>query len=129
MAGVLVVEDDEQIRVLLEQMLRDMGFDTFCATDGQHTLELLEAFEPDLMVIDILMPRIDGAQLIDKIRQLGNKVPIIVISGTSDRSLISLTLEKGGSLFLEKPINFNDLFEAVRSLLPPLDHLMITNGD
>ena len=128
MAGVLIVEDDPDVRFILDEMLHALGFDSFESKDGAQTLDILETIEPDLLVVDLIMPNIDGIQLIETVRQSGSEIPIITISGTGDRELIEKAKEKGANLFLPKPVSKKELYEAVSSVLPPLDHLKNFEG-
>lgn len=128
MAGVLLVEDDPDVRIILDEMLHALGFDSFEAKDGAQTLDILETIEPDLLIVDLIIPNIDGIELIETVRQVSSEIPIITISGTGDSQLIEKAMEKGANLFIPKPVTEKELYEAVSSVMPPLDHLKNFKG-
>ena len=80
MATILVVDDDPRICDLLEAFLGDEGHQTQRASDGLDALAAIDQSQPDLIVTDLMMPRLDGAGLIERLQQNGMKIPVIVIS-------------------------------------------------
>ena len=85
MAGekVLVVDDEENVRFLYEQELIDEGYQTVLASDGKECLEKVAAEKPDVILLDIRMPRMDGLEAIGKIIELNKNIPIIINSAYS----------------------------------------------
>jgi len=85
MAGekVLIVDDEENVRFLYEQELIDEGYQTVLARDGKECLEKVTAEEPDIVLLDIRMPRMDGLEAIGKIIELNKHIPIIINSAYS----------------------------------------------
>lgn len=82
-ARILIVDDEENIRFLYEQELRDEGYETIVAGDGKECLDKLQAELPDLIILDIRMPRMDGIEAIGKIIELNKNIPIIINSAYS----------------------------------------------
>lgn len=82
-AKILIVDDEENIRFLYEQELRDDGYETIVAADGKECLEKLRTELPDLIILDIRMPRMDGIEAIGKIIELNKNIPIIINSAYS----------------------------------------------
>lgn len=85
---VLVVDDDLAIRVLLDAVLKRMGFNVMLAQDGRRALELLERYEYDLLLLDLLMPIVDGYEVLDRLRP-ERHLPVIVFTGVDDDGIPS----------------------------------------
>lgn len=117
---ILVVEDVEHIRRLLEVTLGFKGYPVFSAGNGQEALEKIAAERPALIITDILMPRMDGFALIQRLRSdpSANHIPIIFLSATyvtpEDRSF---ALSLGASAFLEKPVDTEEFLLTVAEVL------------
>lgn len=82
-AKILIVDDEENIRYLYEQELHDEGYETLLARDGKECLELVRQNPPDLIILDIRMPRMDGLEAIGKIIEINKNIPIIINSAYS----------------------------------------------
>ncbi len=80
---ILIVDDEENIRYLYEQELLDEGYETVLAKDGKECLEMVQKEVPDLIILDIRMPRMDGLEAIGKIIELNKNIPIIINSAYS----------------------------------------------
>ncbi len=117
---ILVVEDIAVVRELIETQLRLRGYGVVSVRDGQEALELLETLHPAVIVTDILMPRLDGFALAQRLRTQAatGGIPIIFLSATyvsADDEAFALNL--GAMRFLPKPIDTDDLFIAVADAL------------
>ncbi len=113
---VLVIDDDQTIVNLLEDALQEAGYTVAVAHDGNEGFELAKSFDPDLMIIDLMMPRVDGYTLCRELRQTSN-APIIIISATQDELHRIAAFELGANDFVSKPFSTNELLARVRSLL------------
>jgi CheY-like chemotaxis protein len=121
MAHILVIEDDNQFRAMLKQMLQDEGHRVSEASDGEEGLQVASVSRPDLIITDILMPRKDGIDTIVALARRGDKTPVIAISGgrrsiTADFNLESATM-MGVEATLSKPFSLVDLRTAIRKAL------------
>ena len=123
MASVLIVDDDDQIRLLLGDILTEHGFDVFEGLDGMETVGLLETIQPDLLLLDILMPNMDGIELLREIANREIDVPVIVLTGATDEGLPAKAIEAGAAAFMTKPLEMKSLMETISKVMPPLDHL------
>ena len=112
MAEILVVDDDPRICDLLEAFLCDEGYEIRRAIDGIDALTKIEAGSPDLIVTDLMMPRLDGAGLVDRLRRDGYQIPIIVISAVHGNAR---NLPVAG--FVPKPFDLNYLADVVSATL------------
>ena len=112
MAEILVVDDDPRICDLLEAFLGDEGYEIRRASDGIDALTQIETGRPDLIVTDLMMPRLDGAGLVDRLRRGGYQIPVIVISAVHANAR---NLAVAG--FVPKPFDLNHLADVVSATL------------
>lgn len=121
MAKILVVDDDDQFRSMLEQMLTLDSHQVIVATDGEMALDLLQKKKPELIITDILMPKLDGIDFILELNRKDLNIPVIAISGgrrsiSAEFNLESATL-LGVKATLSKPFVREDLRNAVNKAL------------
>lgn len=113
---ILVVDDDREIVDLLEIYIQNEGFEAIKAYDGEEAYEKFAEMSPDCMVIDIMMPKMDGLELVKKVRE-NSQVPIILLSAkTSDIDKIK-GLTKGADDYVAKPFNPLEVIARIKSLL------------
>jgi CheY-like chemotaxis protein len=121
MSRILVVEDDPQFREMLVQMLRLDKHDVTIAADGMEGLELARRCQPDLIITDILMARMDGVETIVELARQGSRIPIIAMSGGRRTVTAEFNLESAGllgvSATLAKPFTRADLRKAIDQAL------------
>ncbi|MBP2703204.1 response regulator transcription factor [Microbispora sp. RL4-1S] len=114
---MLVVDDEPEVRGAVARALRVEGYDVVTADDGLAALAAIGANEPDLMVLDVLMPRMDGLAVCRKIRGEGDRMPVLMLTardGVGDRVA---GLDAGADDYLVKPFALEELFARVRALL------------
>jgi DNA-binding response OmpR family regulator len=118
----LVADDDPGVRVLLAEVLDEMGLETFTASNGLELMELAERMHPSLIIVDVMMPRMDGYTAVARLRGQATteRVPIIVLTGRGDPSFKALSDGMGANAHLTKPFVPRALADAVRALLPGL---------
>jgi DNA-binding response OmpR family regulator len=119
---VAVIDDEPAIRTLLERELGSCGFDVRTATDGIAGLELVREWEPDLILLDVMMPKVDGISILPRYRGV-TQAPILILSakgGTDDKVL---GLRGGADHYIAKPFEIPELVARLRSALrrPILD--------
>lgn len=116
---ILVVDDGLTIRLLVRQALEQAGFAVEEAENGQHALEIFPCIRPDLVLLDVVMPVMDGFQTCEALRQTpqGEHLPIVMLTGLEDESSIDRAYEVGATDFITKPINWVLLGHRVRYLL------------
>ncbi|WP_069165808.1 response regulator transcription factor [Nocardia altamirensis] len=115
--SVLVVEDDPNVRSTLDQLLRFEGYQVRVAEDGQQALELLELERPDLAVVDVVMPRLDGLSLCRLLRRRGDRLPILVLTARHQVGDRVAGLDAGADDYLPKPFDTEELLARIRALL------------
>ncbi len=118
-ATILIVDDEVQNRKLLEALLRPEGYVTVCAANGEQALALIGERAPDLILLDIMMPGMDGYQVANilKARPATSNIPIIMVTAQIDRSARLAGLNAGAEEFLTKPVDRAELWLRVRNLL------------
>ncbi|TMG97060.1 MAG: response regulator, partial [Betaproteobacteria bacterium] len=116
---VLVVDDVADNRSLAVHFLEPLGFEMFEAADGLQALEFAQALRPDLILMDVVMPRMDGLQATRALRSLPafQSLPIIAASAISSRADEAKSLAAGADAFLPKPLDFERLLERIAALL------------
>jgi PAS domain S-box-containing protein len=118
-ARILIVDDERHNRELLEVMLAPEGFQLLTAANGEEALAMVEQQPPDLILLDIMMPGMDGYQVAAKLKgSNGTKhIPVIMVTALDDRNARMLGLSAGAEDFLTKPVDRAELSVRVRNLL------------
>ncbi|MBJ6800585.1 sigma-54-dependent transcriptional regulator [Geomonas propionica] len=114
---ILAVDDEPVFRFLLERQLREIGYDVLTAADGLQALEILEREPMDLVLSDLVMPRMDGLQLIGSVRKLYPATPIIVITAHGSVESAVEAMRRGAYDYLEKPYDPEDLRITIQRAL------------
>lgn len=118
--SILLVDDDPNLRDMLRAMLEIGGFEVIEAEDGLDALEKLEEITPDILVLDVMMPNLDGVSLCKQLRSDAEFVslPIIMLSGKTQHHAVAEGMAAGANCYLCKPITVEELIQSVRQLLP-----------
>ncbi len=114
---ILVVEDDERISDAIEEYLSDQHYAVEVATDGQTAWELLEVFSYDLILLDVMLPEIDGIALCQRLRAKGLEIPILMLTGKDTLGDKVEGLDAGADDYLVKPFELEELSARIRALL------------
>ncbi len=114
---VLVVDDSEVIRRLIAVNLELEGFEVFLAEDGQECLDVVETVAPDVITLDVVMPRLDGFSTAARLRSgsATQDLPIVMVTACAQESDLARGRELGVEAYLTKPFEPEDLVHAVRS--------------
>src|SRR4029453_9196605 len=115
--NVLVVDDDFAVRESIDRALRANGFDVVLANDGREALAKIDAAQPDAVVLDVLMPRLDGFAVCRSLRAGGSKVPILMLTAREAVPDRVAGLEAGADDYLVKPFALEELLARIRALL------------
>lgn len=114
---VLVVDDDPALRQLLADYLNRHGYDTLLAPDARDLESRIQRFSPDLVVLDRMLPEGDGADACRRLRQLGEDIPIILLTGRDETVDRVIGLEAGADDYLGKPFDPRELLARITSVL------------
>ena len=114
---VLVIEDDYALRSLFREALDSEGFATCIASDGLEGIQLFEQINPDIILMDLMMPRMDGWQALERIRRV-SKCPVIIVTGKgTTEDIIKGLLEAGADDYLVKPFGIPELLVRINAVL------------
>ncbi len=113
---ILAVDDEQDILRLLNRILESAGYDVALATNSALALELLEKHKPDLVLLDIRMPALDGFQTLALIRQRST-VPVIMLTGNRDVTAVRDTLGLGADDYVRKPFSTPELLARIKAKL------------
>lgn len=115
---VVVAEDESLIRLDIVETLRDNGFDVVGeAGDGEEAVRLVKELTPDLVVMDVKMPKLDGISAAEQINAEGNLVPVVLLTAFSQRELVERAAEAGALAYVVKPFTPADLIPAIEIAL------------
>ena len=118
MPVVLTIDDDQAVRESLANFLEDFGYVVLQAGDGQQGLDVFAAHHPDMVLVDLRMPRMDGLQVLAKVKEISPEIPVMVVSGAGDIRDVVEALRRGAWDYLVKPIqDMNILLHSVQTCL------------
>lgn len=114
---ILIVEDEENLQEALKLNLELEGYEVSCASDGLDALKKIEGEFFDLVIMDVMLPEVDGITVTETLRLQHNDVPILIVSAKSSGADRVLGLKKGADDYLVKPFNLEELFLRVEKLI------------
>ena len=114
---IAIVDDEEKIRDMIKSYLHNEGYEMIEAKDGMEALQLLENHPIDLMLLDVMMPKMDGLQVLRDIRMNRKKLPVIMLTAKSEEIDMLLGLEMGADDYMTKPFSMRELAARTRAVL------------
>lgn len=114
---ILIIDDEAGVRELLADALKLAGFDTLTAADAMVAQTILRTAKPDLLIVDINMPLMDGFEFIEKIRSNGDQTPALMLSARADRADVTRGLTLGADDYVTKPFGLEELVLRIRAIL------------
>jgi two-component system, OmpR family, response regulator MprA len=114
---ILIVDDEPSVRSALETALELDGYDVEVAADGRDALDTLVEFQPDAIVLDVMMPRVDGLEVCRRLRAAGDRTPILMLTARDALDDRVLGLDSGADDYLVKPFALREMRARVRALL------------
>jgi DNA-binding response OmpR family regulator len=112
---ILVVDDDSDTTDLLQIILEPNAFEVIAANSGEEGIQLVQKNAPDVMIVDLLMPGMDGLKVLSEVRQF-SKIPILVLSAVDRPNIAELALDNGADDFLIKPMTSGMLVASINKL-------------
>ncbi len=116
---ILVVDDEEDVQVLVSRILRDAGYEVTRASDGQEAIDKLGVDRPDLIVLDLMMPGVDGWGVLQFLRTQKDPPPVVIVTARTDYGTFARGIREGGTAFVCKPFRFHELVATCQRLLLP----------
>ena len=119
MAKILVVEDEPEIRILVKTILEKAGYSVVEAEDGEAALRLVNEEEPDLVLLDVMIPCIEGWEVCRRIREneATRRIPIIMVTVRTTDEDIQRSVECGANAHINKPFDQKELLDTIKKLL------------
>lgn len=114
---ILLVDDEVAITSNLAPFLERAGYQVRAAGDGKAALDLIASFTPDLVVLDVLMPRMDGREVLRRLRQGGNWTPVLLLTQVGEAAERAMALEEGADDYLNKPFDPHELSARIRAVM------------
>ncbi len=117
---ILVVDDEKDIVGILESRLKEHDYDVVCAYDGEAALEIARQERPDLIILDIMLPKMDGYQVcsILKSEELVKNIPIIMLTACGRMENIKMGMDSGAVSYVAKPLRLDVLLGIVKAIVP-----------
>ena len=109
MTRVLIVDDEKMVRNALSDLLRKKGFDVASAESGPQALETFPAFNPDVVLLDILMPGMNGIEVLKQIKPMNPDVCVIILTAVKDLTIARDAMQQGANDYLTKPFKYEQL--------------------
>ena len=118
---VLIIEDEPHIVLSLEYLLERGGYETATATDGERGLAMVRELRPDVVLLDLMLPRLNGYQVCQAIRSdpALARIPVIILSAKGQEVEVLKGLSLGAAQYITKPFGNAEILEAVRAVLAP----------
>ncbi|HSM91455.1 MAG TPA: response regulator [Anaeromyxobacteraceae bacterium] len=113
---ILLADDDRLVRAIVSDLLAELGHEVVQAENGQQALELSQSAQPDLMILDFLMPKLSGIDALRQLRAAGHRTPAIILTAITDGSVRGVDGAEAADGFLEKPVTRRALERALARL-------------
>jgi DNA-binding response OmpR family regulator len=114
---ILVVDDEEDVQILIRRILSDAGYDVDSASDGEAALERIEDRRPDLVVLDLMMPGLDGWGVLENLRKRPDPPPVVVVTALADYQAFTRGVREGAAAYVCKPFHFAELVATCQKVL------------
>lgn len=124
----LIIDDETDVLDVLSLRLTKRGAITTCADNGHSALELLKNTRTDIIILDIKMPDMDGAEVLERAKAIKPHVPVIILSGHADMKLAAQVIQNGAFAYLLKPINIDMLCNKIEDALEQQKHIQHKEG-
>jgi two-component system response regulator MprA len=124
---VLTIDDDTAITELLAMLLRTHGYEVKTANNGEEGVEAIKKLDPHVVILDLMMPGMDGWQVCKNVREFSN-VPIVILSALDDPAMIASALDAGADDYLVKPVSSSILVAHLNRLIRRTGTLEAPNG-
>jgi len=127
---ILIVEDSSDISRLVRHILTEAGYDVTVAEDGQGGWDAFERDRPDLALLDVNLPNVDGIELCRRIKQASSATPVIMLTVQAETEAVQRGIRAGANTYLAKPFEISQLMAAVTyALRPPIRRLSDRKGE
>ncbi|MDP4084231.1 MAG: response regulator [Bacillota bacterium] len=115
---ILIVDDQFGIRILLNEVFQKEGYNTFQAANGVQALDIVKKHDPDLVLLDMKIPGMDGIEILKRMKVIDPDIRVIIMTAYGELDMIQEAKELGAITHFAKPFDIDDIREAVRKHLP-----------
>lgn len=115
---ILIVDDQYGIRILLNEVFRKEGYKTFQAANGVQALAILENDDPDLVLLDMKIPGMDGIEILKRMREKDAAIKVIIMTAYGELDMIQEAKDLGALTHFAKPFDIDEIRDAVKEVLP-----------
>ncbi len=116
---IMLVDDERELVAVVRTMLEEKGFNVRCAYDGTQVFDFLKKQKPDLVILDVMMPQMDGLEVLTRLK--GNpatsSIPVILLTEKADGEDVMVGYKMGADFYIPKPFTKNQLLDGVNSIL------------
>ena len=119
MPSVLIIDDDELALTVLQNMLQDEGYEVLTTADGPQGISIYEDKRPDVVLLDVELPSMNGLEVLKRIRQVDAEARVIIITGLDTHGIREAALRNGALDFAVKPLHYIDFLARLRSAVSP----------
>lgn len=117
MRKILLAEDEPTLRTIVSETLSDEGYEVVCANDGEMGLKLFATERPELIIADVMMPRMDGFEMARRIRKINQRVPLLFLTARGAINDMEEGFELGADDYIKKPFKMRELIIRIKSLI------------
>lgn len=116
---IFIIDDSKTSLLLFESIFEDTDIEVQSETDSKAALKTISEIKPDLIVMDIMMPEIDGFQLLKTLKEdtVQKDIPVVIISAIHDKRTIRQAIDNGAVAYIKKPMNVNEVIKVINQLL------------
>lgn len=118
---ILIVEDEQSIATLIEYNLQEANYETTIASDGEKALQLIKKESFDFVVLDIMLPKVNGIEVCTRLRRQGNNIPILMLTAKSEEENKVTGLQAGADDYLTKPFSPKELIARIEAIFRRID--------
>ncbi|TLS36695.1 response regulator [Pseudalkalibacillus caeni] len=115
---ILIVDDQYGIRILLNEIFQKEGYETYQAANGVQALSIVKSEDPQLVILDMKIPGMDGLEILKRIKEMETKAQVIIMTAYGELDMIHEAIELGAVTHFAKPFDIDEIREAVRKELP-----------
>lgn len=113
---ILAIDDENDVLLIISASLKAEGFEVLTASDGEEGLDIADKAHPDVILLDVMMPLMDGFEVLEKLRENPNtqQIPVVMLTGLSDKEKIREAIDKGTQYYVVKPFDIHDLLSKIK---------------
>ena len=115
---VLIVEDESAISMAVSEKINEVGWQSITAVNGEEGLFMYEKEKPDIILLDLIMPVMDGITMLEKLKEMNNRIPVIIFSNVEDQTKVAKTLELGSYYYMVKSdCSLDDIIKQIEKVV------------